>query len=267
MAERSAIAIAAHPDDIEFTMGGTLLLLRQAGWRTHYLNVSTGSCGSLVHGPAALTKIRREEARGAAALLGAEYHESHADDLEILYTVPLLRVLTAVIRDVKPTIVLTQSPQDYMEDHTTTSRLTVSATFSRGIPNFASKPKRAAWMGNATVYHAMPHGLCDQLRQRILPGAFVDIASVQDEKFAALACHESQHGWLQASQGMDSLRRDMDLVAREVGRMSRRFQRAEGWRRHSHMGFCGPEDDPLRDALGKRYLVNRAYERALLKPQ
>ena len=61
MPERTAIAISAHPDDIEFTMAGTLLLLREAGYRTHYLNVSTGSCGSLVHGAAALRKIRRRD--------------------------------------------------------------------------------------------------------------------------------------------------------------------------------------------------------------
>lgn len=263
MAERAAIAIAAHPDDIEFMMAGTLQLLRDAGYRTHYLNVSTGSCGSLVHGAPALRRIRRREAQRAAALLGATFHESRADDLEIVYSVPLLRWLTGVIRTVKPTIVLTHSPQDYMEDHTNTCRLAVSAAFARGIPNFVSTPRRAAWSGEATVYHAMPHGLCDGLRQRIVPGAFVDTASVQQRKFDALACHESQHGWLQASQGMNSYLRQMEDMAREVGRMSKRFRFAEGWRRHSHMGFCSPEADPLRDALGKKYLVNSAYERAL----
>jgi LmbE family N-acetylglucosaminyl deacetylase len=263
MAERVAIAIAAHPDDIEFMMAGTLRLLREAGYRTHYLNVSTGSCGSLVHGAAALRRIRRREAQRAAALLGAEFHESRADDLEIVYAVPLLRWLTGVIRAVKPTIVLTHSPQDYMEDHTNTCRLAVSATFARGIPNFVSTPRRAAWGGEATVYHAMPHGLCDGLRRRIVPGAFVDTATVQQRKFDALACHESQHGWLQASQGMNSYLQQMEDMAREVGRMSKRFRFAEGWRRHSHMGFCAPEADPLHDALGKKYLVNPAYERAL----
>jgi N-acetylglucosamine malate deacetylase 1 len=48
-----------------------------------------------------------------------------------------------------------------------------------------------------------------------------------------------------------------------VGKMSRRFKHAEGWRRHSHLGFCGPDDDPLRDLLSDKYLINRAYERRL----
>src|ERR1041385_7490803 len=115
MAERSAIAVAAHPDDIEFVMAGTLCLLREAGYRTHYLNVATGSCGSLQHDAASLRRIRRREAQNAAATLGAEFHESGADDLEVVYSMPLLRWLAAVMRKVRPSIVLTHSPQDYME--------------------------------------------------------------------------------------------------------------------------------------------------------
>jgi LmbE family N-acetylglucosaminyl deacetylase len=104
------------------------------------------------------------------------------------------------------------------------------------------------------------------LRRRIVPGAFVDTTSVQERKLAALSCHESQHGWLQASQGMNSYLRVMENMARSLGRMSRRFRHAEGWRRHSPMGFCAPEADPLRAALGKKYLVNRTYERGLAGP-
>ncbi len=263
MAELSAIAIAAHPDDIEFAMAGTLCLLRAAGFRTHYLNVANGSCGSLVHRPAALRAIRRREARKAAVILGAQFHESMVDDLEVVYSVPLLRKLSAVIREVRPRIVLTHSPQDYMEDHTNTCRLAVTAAFARGIPNFVSRPQRRPWSGETTVYHAMPHGLCDPLRRRILPGAFVDTTSVQGTKLAALECHESQHGWLRASQGMNSYLRQMEETSRELGRMSRKFRMAEGWRRHAHMGFCSPDDDPLREALGRSYLVNRKYEKEL----
>ena len=265
MTKPVAIAIAAHPDDIEFVMAGTLCLLREAGWATHYLNVSSGSGGSLVHGAAALRRIRRNEARRAAALLGAQYHESHVDDLEVMYSVPLLRAITAVMRVVQSTIVLTHSPQDYMEDHTNVSRLAVTAAFARGIPNFVSRPRRAARGGACTVYHAMPHGLIDQLRRRVTAGAYVDTTSVQPKKLAALACHESQHGWLQSTQGMNSYLREMEKTSRKVGRLSRRFAHAEGWRRHSHLGFCAEGADPLRDALGKKYLINAAYERSLAR--
>jgi LmbE family N-acetylglucosaminyl deacetylase len=265
MIERTAIAVAAHPDDIEFVMAGTLCLLREAGYAIHYLNVATGSCGSLQYPPAKLRTIRRREAKKAAAVLGAQFHESRADDLEILYTLPLLRWLTGVMREVRPSIVLTHSPQDYMEDHANTSRLAVTAAFARGMPNFSAGGRAPVWSGDATVYHAMPHGLCDGLGRRIVPGLFVDTTSVQATKLAALACHESQQGWLKVSQGMNSYLRDMVAMGRAVGRMSGHFSAAEGWRRHSHMGFCAQGADPLREALGKKARVNRAYERGLLK--
>ena len=62
---------------------------------------------------------------------------------------------------------------------------------------------------------------------------------------------------------MSSYLRTMDDLSREVGTLSGRFHHAEGWRRHLHWGFCGADDDPLRDALGSRYLINARYEESL----
>ena len=265
MSNHSAIAIAAHPDDIEFTMAGTLCLLREAGYTTHYLNIASGSCGSLEWKPRKLRAIRRREGRDAARILGAQFHDSHVDDLEILYTLPLLRWLTGVIRNVRPTIVLTHSPQDYMEDHTNACRLAVTATFARGMSNFRTTSGARTWSADATIYHAMPHGLKDGLRRRVLAGSYVDTASVQNTKRDALACHKSQQNWLKITQGMNSYLREMDETSLKVGRLSRRFQHAEGWRRHMHMGFCPEDADPMREALGKKYLINAAYERGLTR--
>lgn len=260
---RRALAIGAHPDDIEFYMAGTLLLLKQAGYEIHYLTVGSGSCGSVTLNAAQTRAVRRREAQEAAWLLGAHWHPSFVDDLEILYSLDLLRRLAAVLRDVAPTILLTHSPQDYMEDHTNTCRLAVTAAFARGMPNFRTRPVRPAIEGPITVYHAMPHGLRDPLGRRVVPGAFVDTTAVHALKRQALAAHASQKTWLDVSQGMDSYLLALDEMSRAVGQMSGRFEYAEGWRRHLHLGFCGPEDDPLRDALGPRYLINRAYQRAL----
>src|SRR5437762_2892088 len=112
---KSAIAIAAHPDDIEFLMGGTLMLLRQKGYETHYLNIANGCCGTTQYDPQTIARIRREEAMQAAKLLGATYHESICDDLAIFYDKPTLAKVAAVIREVSPEIVLTHAPIDYME--------------------------------------------------------------------------------------------------------------------------------------------------------
>jgi hypothetical protein len=80
-----------------------------------------------------------------------------------------------------------------------------------------------------------------------------------------LAAHKSQQGWLDVSQKISSFLLAMENMSAEVGRMSRKFRCAEGWRRHLHLGFCAPEADPLKDALGKDYLVNWAYERSLTR--
>jgi LmbE family N-acetylglucosaminyl deacetylase len=183
--------------------------------------------------------------------------------LEIVYEVRLLRRLAAVVREVKPAIVLTHSPQDYMEDHTNTCRLAVTAAFARGMPNFKTVPTRKHFEGDVAVYHAMPHGLRDGLRRRIVPEIFVNTAPVHEMKRAALACHRSQKEWLDVSQGMDSYLKAMDNMSLAVGRMSRRFKHAEGWRRHSHLGFSLRDADPLRDALAKNCRVNQDYARSL----
>ncbi len=261
----SALAIAAHPDDIEFVMAGTLLLLRQAGWDIHYCNLSTGSLGSLELPPPRLARVRRREAQVAARRLGATWHAPIGHDLAIFYDAPTLRRVGAIIRETAPTIILTHSPLDYMEDHTNTSRLTVTAAFARELPGYRTLPSRKAVPGPVTIYHANPHSLSDQLRQPIVSGGFADTTSVHAEKRAALACHESQRGFLDATQGMDSYVKRMDALSREVGKLSGRFRHAEGWRRHLHYGFCGPNDDPLREVLGRKYLVNRRYERGLAR--
>ena len=165
MAKKAAIAIGAHPDDIEFYMAGTLLLLKEAGYEIHYINVASGNCGSKEYNSNMARKVRASEGRAAAKVLRPSFIASIADDLEIVYSMELLRRLAAVIREVKPTIVLTHSPADYMEDHTMTCRLAVSAAFTRGMPNFKSTPARAVADYPVTVYHAMPHGLRDQLRR------------------------------------------------------------------------------------------------------
>ncbi|HEY6166609.1 MAG TPA: PIG-L family deacetylase [Verrucomicrobiae bacterium] len=263
MPTKTAIAIFAHPDDIEFVAAGTLLQLKERGWEIHYLNVSRGNCGSVEFSPAKTRRVRLQEAKNAAKILGAHFHPPLCDDLEIFYDIKTLRRLSAVIRESRASIVLTHSPQDYMEDHMITSRLAVSAAFTHGMPNFHSIPPRPTYAHDVTVYHAMPHGLCDPLRRRIVPGAFVNTTAVHAIKLKALAAHRSQQSWLDVSQGMNSYLASMQEMSRAVGKLSRKFDFAEGWRRHLHYGFAANDIDPLGEALGKDYLVNRAYEAAL----
>jgi N-acetylglucosamine malate deacetylase 1 len=263
MPKKTVIAIGAHPDDIEFYMAGTLLMLKKAGYETHYLNLASGNCGSTEYNGTTTRSIRNTEARTAAKVLGAQFHPGLTDDLEIFYNLELLRALAAVIREVKPNILLTHSPQDYMEDHTNTCRLAVTAAFARGMTNFKTVPSKPPGDYHVTVYHAMPHSLRDSLRRRIIPGAFVNTTPVHKIKHEALAAHKSQRAWLDISQGLDSYLLTMEDTSLDLGKMSKVFKHAEGWRRHLHYGFCLADSDPLKEALGKNCLINEEYERGL----
>lgn len=244
------MAIAAHPDDIEFMMGGTLIRLGDAGYELHYMNIGNGSCGSATMDAEETVRTRTAEARGAAALIGATFHDPLVPDIEILYEQPLIRKVCAVVREVMPEILLLPSPQDYMEDHSTSSRLGVTAAFCRGMRNYATDPPVPPTADEMRVYHALPWGLRDQLCNRIVPDFYVDVAGVMDRKTGMLASHKSQREWLDDSQGVDNYLKTMQEMSAEVGKMSGRFASAEGWRMHLHLGFCAEDFDPLRDALG-----------------
>ncbi|MFP4502400.1 MAG: PIG-L family deacetylase [Candidatus Hydrogenedentota bacterium] len=259
----TALAVAAHPDDIEFMMAGTLLLLGQAGYELHVFNIANGSCGTASTPRAAIVEQRGKEAKNAARVLGAHHHEPLVDDLDIFYTKPLIKGVAAVVRAVKPAIMLVHSPEDYMEDHMNACRLAVTAGFVRGMCNYPTQPEQPPVDTPLTIYHAQPHAHMDGLRRSVRPGMYVDIGSVLEQKRAALACHVSQKQWLDESQGMDSYLHTMEDLCREAGRWSALFEYAEGWRRHSHMGFCGPDDDPLHDALGEKAAIDPGYEAAL----
>src|SRR3954470_13754212 len=222
----SAIDIAAHPDDIEFVMGGTRLLLAEAGWEIHYMNLSTGNVGSMTMSAAKTAQVRRKEAQAAAKVLGAKWHAPIANDIAIFYDDRTLRKVASVIRAVAPTVVLTHNTEDYMEDHMNTGRLAVTAAFVRGMPNYKVQPARRHVAGEVAVYHATPHGLCDGLRRPFEPHLYVDTSAVHARKREALACHASQKEWLDATQGMDSYLVALDDFAAQLGKRSRRFKMA-----------------------------------------
>ncbi len=163
-----AFAVAAHPDDIEFLMAGTLMLLGEAGYELHYMNLANGSLGTTQYDTETIVEMRRQEAIAAADSIGATYHESICDDLDIFYDRDTLARLASVMREVAPEILLTHSPVDYMEDHTNACRLAVTAAFARGMPNFPVIPPRQPIAQKVTVYHAQPYSNHDPLRP---PGA------------------------------------------------------------------------------------------------
>lgn len=251
---KRAIAIAAHPDDIEFFMAGSLMLLKDAGYEIHYMNLANGCCGTTQYDAATIARMRLEEAQAAAAYAGAIFHPPLCNDLEIFYERSTLLKLASVVREVAPQIVLTHSPDDYMEDHMNCCRLAVTAAFSRCMPNFPVDPSRDAVFDPVTIYHAQPFSHRDPLGRRVDPELFIDVSEVIERKVAMLAKHHSQKQWLDESQGHDSYLHTLRNLDEECGRMSAVFRYAEGWRKHLYLGFCGEKDDPLAMALHGKIL-------------
>ncbi|MCD6396259.1 MAG: PIG-L family deacetylase [Spirochaetaceae bacterium] len=253
---KKVFALHCHPDDIEFMMAGTLFLLKEQGCELHYMNMANGCYGSAEYSKEETIQIRREEAKQAASFLGAEFYDSLADDLDVFYTPELIKKTMAVIRGISPDILLLPSPEEYMEDHMNTCRIGITAAFCRGMPNYISIPRVPAVSTVMAVYHSMPYGLTDGLRRKIVPDFYVDIESVVDKKTEMLGFHKSQKEWLDKSQGIDSYLTTMQSMSGEMGKNSGKYRFAEGWRRHSHLGFSSKEILPLEEIL-KYYRIDR----------
>ena len=253
MSERQvAFAIRAHPDDVEFNMAGTLSLLAGAGFEIHMMNVARSNLDSNELPEAEITRIRRQEAERSAAVIGAVYHPPLVDDLMIFYEDNLLRRIVAVVREIRPTLVLLPSLNDYMEDHVNTARLVVTACFSRAMRHYVSSPPREPAGQDVYLYHAQPHLNRDGMRNLVVPELFVDVTAAMETKLRMLGCHESQRRWLHQTQGLDDYLESMRQSGAEVAGMSGRagWQYAEGFRRHSHVGFSAQDRDLLTEVLG-----------------
>src|SRR5438270_7893111 len=131
------LSVLAHPDDAEFLCGGTLTrLAREHGWQVHIASLTPGDCGSVELPPERIAAVRREEGARAAALIGAAYHCLEERDLLICYGERPLERVTRLLRAVRPRLVLTHSPADYLLDHEMTSTIVRAAAFAAPVPNF-----------------------------------------------------------------------------------------------------------------------------------
>mgnify|MGYP002512445337 FL=1 len=140
-------------------MAGTLIMLKNAGYEIHYMNIADGALGGNMLNHRELAARRREEAMEAAKIIGAVFHESITHDLEVFYNTEQLTKVVRVVREVDPEIVLTHGPFDYMEDHINAGRLAVSAAFCRGMGNFRGAEDLKPVMTDVAVYHSLPLSL------------------------------------------------------------------------------------------------------------
>jgi len=227
-----ALAVTAHPDDIDFGSAGTVASLVAEGWEVVYCVVTDGDAGGF--DPAVprdqIPGIRRAEQTAAAAVLGvSELHWLGHPDGRVVADLDLRRDISRVIRSVRPDLVLAMSPE---------------RSWGAGIGR--SHPDHLA-VGQATLFavypdarnpFAFPELLAEGLEAHVVPEVWVnggpepdlyrDVTDFFDKKMAALRAHVSQE--TDRGGGLEQrLRQWMGAAAQEGGLPEGRL--AEAFRR------------------------------------
>lgn len=178
------LAFGVHPDDVELSCTGTLLVEKANGKKTGIIDLTQGELGS--RGTAA---IRLEEAQRAAAILGVDVRENlgmrdgffkndEAHQLQII----------KVLRKYQPEIILCNAPEDRHPDHGRSAKLVSDAAFLSGLLKIETldddgKPQQ----------HWRPKYVFHFIQDRMLqPNFVIDITTVFDKKLAAIKAYTSQ---------------------------------------------------------------------------
>ncbi len=245
----NVLALFAHPDDAEFLCAGTLAHLAGRVAEIHIATLTAGDCGSTTLPAAGIAALRQQEASRAAAKIGARCHCLKSKDLLIFYDHPHLNKVMELVRQTRPSLVLTHSPVDYMVDHETVSRLCQTACFGAMAPNYKTGARHPAppLSGIPHLYYADAFGRRDILGKKIESSMSVNISATLKRKEEMLACHESQQAWLQTQQDIPQTLLTMRKMARDAGKHAR-FRWAEGFRQHLGQGF--PSTNLLKELLG-----------------
>ncbi len=188
--QQRLLAVSAHPDDIEYTSGGSVSRWSAEGWAVHLVVCTDGSKGSQNpdDDPKSLVNLRRAEQDEAARVLGV--HKViwlGYPDGELLQAADLIEQLAFQIRLIRPKRLLTWDawrPYQLHPDHRATGLATVDAVLAAGNPHFYSKQLtkelKPHQVGEAFLYGT------DQ------PDQWVNITNTFEVKMKAIECHRSQ---------------------------------------------------------------------------
>jgi len=243
---KKVLSLGAHPDDAEFFCAGTLALLHKKGWEIHIATMTPGDCGTVQYSREEISRIRRAEAAKSAAILDGSYHCLEEGDIFILYDRQSLLKAIELLRKIKPAIVFTTSPSDYMVDHEMASKITQTACFACGVVNVET-PGAEPFEPIPHLYYMDPAEEKDKFGKEIKAGTIVHIDGVMNTKEKMLCCHESQRHWLMTHHGMDEYVNMMKDSGQKRGReINSGF--AEGFRQH--LGHAYPQDNILKAELG-----------------
>jgi LmbE family N-acetylglucosaminyl deacetylase len=247
---KTILSIHAHPDDAEILAGGTLAQLSARGHSVVIVSMTPGDCGSAEHTADEISAIRRREANLAAQSIGAEYRCAEFRDLAIFSDDPSRRRVTEILRLVRPDLILTAAPIDYMSDHEATSVLVRDACFGASAPNYATRAASPASPLTAIphLYFMDPVGGVDRDNRPLAADFYVDIGTTFEVKRAMLSEHASQREWLRRQHGMDDYLLTMERWTSEMGRRAG-VSYAEGFRHYRAHPY--PETPLLEELLEK----------------
>ncbi len=204
------LTIAAHPDDVEITCGGTVIKMAQAGYRVGILDLTGGESGT--RGSA---ELRAKEAAKAAKVLGAVYRESlDLPDAGVENNRESKMKVAQKIRDLRPQTVILPYWEGRHPDHYTTGLLGYEACFLAGLARLplAGKAHRPFKILYASQY--VP---------TVRPTFVVDISAQYEKKLKAIFCFSSQFSPPKETQNFFPSREDIDSrlssEARHFGQM------------------------------------------------
>jgi N-acetylglucosamine malate deacetylase 1 len=174
------LAIFAHPDDVELTVGGTLLKMKSLGYKTGALDVTQGEMGTR-----GTVEGRAKEADEAARILKLNVRENlELPDGHVWVTEETRTKLVRVLRRLKPKVLLTHQIDDPHPDHNHIAQLV------RESARLASMRKYDGEFGLERI--GAPIVAHNIFSQRVTPSFIVDISDFLEEKMDAIRAHKSQ---------------------------------------------------------------------------
>jgi bacillithiol biosynthesis deacetylase BshB1 len=198
------LAIAAHPDDIEQTCGGALLKMAAMGYRTGALDLTAGDMGTR-----GTPERRIEESKAAARILGLAFRENlRMPDARLENNISLRLTLMAVVRRLKPRVVILPYWEARHPDHYYASILGFEASFLAGIRKLddQSEPHRPFKVVYASMYANVP------------PTFVVDITAQFERRMESLFAYESQYGESPEGAGLFPRREEIHDRLRSIAR-------------------------------------------------
>jgi bacillithiol biosynthesis deacetylase BshB1 len=206
------LAIAAHPDDVELTCGGTLIKLARRGRRVGILDLTEGEMGSR-----GSKEIRQREAATAARLLGVAHRENLGlPDAHLELRMDYKLALARCIRRLCPRTVILPYWEGRHPDHYTASRIGYEGCFLAGLKqlDIEGEPFRPYKILYATTYD-----------RTVRPTFVVDITGEFPQRHRAILAYRSQFrpkGRERRSKvhlPLDRLVHHVNLTARFYGEM------------------------------------------------